>query len=43
MSRVDQNLLMSILLTKDFLSEADRTQINRVFEALQKGVIRVVD
>lgn len=42
-SRSDQQLLMSALLSKSSLSEKDQQQINRVFDALQKGSIRVVD
>ena len=42
-TREDQNLLMSTLLSKSGLDESDRTQITRVFDGLQRGFIKVVD
>ncbi|MBK4729705.1 hypothetical protein JJD41_07460 [Oxynema sp. CENA135] len=42
-SRYDQQLLMSALLSKDAISENERSQINRVFDNLQRGCLRVVD
>lgn len=42
-SRTDQRLLMSAFLSKDSLSEADQLQVNRVLDALQKGLISVVE
>jgi hypothetical protein len=42
-ARADQRLLMSAFLAQDSLSEKDHAQINRVFDALRKGLIRVVD
>ncbi|MFB2838840.1 hypothetical protein [Floridanema evergladense] len=42
-NRRDQHTLMAALLSKDSLSEKDRCQINRVYEAIQKGLIRIVD
>ena len=42
-SRIDQRLLMSSLLSKDSLSEQDQSSINRVFDALQRGLLKVVD
>jgi hypothetical protein len=42
-TRTDQQLLMSTLLTKNVLSGTDELLINRVFDALRKGLIRVVD
>lgn len=43
-SRSDQHLLMSILLSPESVSETDKRQIvNRVFDALHKGLIKVVD
>jgi hypothetical protein len=42
-SQLDQRLLMSMLLSKDSLSAQDHALINRVFDALQRGLIRVVD
>lgn len=43
LSRTDQRLLMSSLMTKDDLTEKDQLQIKRIFEAVQRGSIRVVD
>ena len=42
-SRSDQRLLMSALLSQNSLSDIDESQIKRIFDALQKGMIRVVD
>jgi hypothetical protein len=42
-TRQDQQLLMSELLSKEDLNEQDRLQISRVFDALQRGLIKVVD
>jgi hypothetical protein len=42
-TRMDQRLLMSAFLAQDSLSEKDHVEINRVFDALRKGLIRVVD
>lgn len=42
-TKADQNLLMSSLLSKKSLSDNDEKQINRVFDALQRGLLRVVD
>ncbi|MBW4678617.1 MAG: hypothetical protein KME19_00695 [Microcoleus vaginatus WJT46-NPBG5] len=42
-SRIDQRLLMSSLLSKDSLSEQEQSSINRVFDALQRGLLKVVD
>jgi len=42
-TRRDQQLLMSTLLSKEGLNEEDRLQISRVFDALQRGLLKVVD
>jgi hypothetical protein len=42
-SRYDQQLLMSTLLSKDGFNEEERLQISRVFDALQRGLLKVVD
>lgn len=42
-TRSDQRRLMSMLLSKDSLSHDEQSYIDRVFESLQRGVIRVVD
>ncbi|MBD6615039.1 hypothetical protein FNW02_04020 [Komarekiella sp. 'clone 1'] len=42
-TRQDQQLLMSTLLSKEDLNEEERLQISRVFDALQKGLLKVVD
>ncbi|ABA21277.1 conserved hypothetical protein [Trichormus variabilis ATCC 29413] len=42
-SRRDQQLLMSTLLSKEGLSEGEQQQISRVFTALQNGLLKVVD
>jgi len=42
-SRQDQQLLMSVLLSKEDLNELEKLQINKVFKAVQGGLIKVVD
>lgn len=42
-SRSDQKTLMSVLLSKDSLNYQEQDYINRVFDSLHRGVIRVVD
>jgi len=42
-SRADQQHFMRVLLSKDALSLADQRQIDRVFEGLRQGRLRVVD
>ncbi|MBP0030517.1 hypothetical protein PN466_03420 [Roseofilum reptotaenium CS-1145] len=42
-SRADQEGFMRLLLSKDALSFADQRQIDRVFEGLRQGRLRVVD
>ncbi|WP_339381927.1 hypothetical protein [Calothrix sp. FACHB-1219] len=42
-TRQDQRLLMSTLLSKEDLNEQEKSQISRVFNALQSGLIKVVD
>ena len=42
-TRADQQLFMNALLTKHALSREDRANIDRVFEGLRWGLLRVVD
>lgn len=42
-TRLDQRLLMSTLLSKEALSHEDYIQINRVLDGVQKGLLKVVD
>jgi hypothetical protein len=42
-SRTDQRLLMSTFLSQESLSEAEHLLINRVFDALKQGLLKVVD
>lgn len=42
-NRTDQHTLMAALLSKDSLSEKDQFQINQVYEAIQKGLIKIID
>ncbi len=42
-SRIDQKLLMSALLSKDSLDDTERNLVNQVFDALKRGFLRVVD
>lgn len=42
-SRIEQQRLMSILLSHDILSTDDNNLINQVFDAVRQGLVRVVD
>ncbi len=42
-TRADQQLFMNALLTKHALSREDRANIDRVFDGLRRGLLRVVD
>jgi hypothetical protein len=42
-NRSDQSHFMALLLAKKSLTKAEETQVNRVFDGLRKGLIRVVD
>ncbi|WP_413175672.1 hypothetical protein [Anabaena azotica] len=42
-TRQDQQIMMSSLLTEEGLSEHHLRQINKVFDALKRGLIKVVD
>lgn len=43
MTRADQHQLMATLLSKNTLSPEEQAQVNRVYEGLRRGWIRVVD
>nr|OEJ75360.1 hypothetical protein BH720_10105 [Desertifilum tharense IPPAS B-1220] len=43
MTAEEQRFLMSTLLAKESLSPADCTLINKVYEGLKKGLVRVID
>lgn len=42
-SRADQSTFMSSLLSKNALSDDELEQINKVFDGLRTGLIRVVE
>ncbi|NES97076.1 MAG: hypothetical protein F6K32_17940 [Desertifilum sp. SIO1I2] len=42
-TRADQQVFMSALLSKNSLNLSEQQQIDRVFEGLRQGRIRVVD
>lgn len=42
-TRQDQNIMMSNLMKQEGLSEQNILQINQVFDALKRGIIKVVD
>ncbi|AFY82975.1 hypothetical protein [Oscillatoria acuminata] len=42
-TRLDQQLLMSGLLSPEAIKEADWYKINQVFDLIHQGLIRVVD
>lgn len=43
LSRADQQQLMASLWSQRLISQDDQQQIQRVFEALHAGLLRVVD
>ena len=42
-TRSDQKLFMATLLSQDCLSAEEQRQIDRVFDGLRQGLLRVVD
>ncbi|MCT7954572.1 hypothetical protein NG799_21210 [Laspinema sp. D1] len=42
-TRADQKIFMMTLLSKDSLTPKEQMLIDRVFEALRQGLLRVVD
>jgi hypothetical protein len=42
-TRADQRRFMSTALSKVRLSSADQIQVDRVFDALRRGLLKVVD
>lgn len=42
-TRADQERFMQALLGKQALNEAEERQVNRIFDALQSGRLKVVD
>ncbi|MBD2667141.1 hypothetical protein [Richelia sinica] len=42
-TRQDQQIMMTSFLSEEGLSEYDRMEINKVFDALKSGFIKVVD
>ncbi len=42
-NRVDQKIFMSALLSKGNLSLEDQTMIEKIYQGLQSGLIKVVD
>jgi hypothetical protein len=42
-SRQDQDVFMSVLLAKRNLTEWERSQVNRIYDALRTGRLRVVE
>jgi hypothetical protein len=42
-TRHDQQVMMTSFLSEEGLSEYDRMEINKVFDALKSGFIKVVD
>jgi transcriptional regulator CtsR len=43
LSRADQKVLMSFLLSKDLITGEENNLINSVFDAIRQGKIRVCD
>ncbi len=41
-TRIDQNMLMSELLSKECISQKDKYHIDRLFDELNSGLLKVV-
>ena len=41
-TRIDQNMLMSELLAQECISQKDKFHIDRLFDALNSGLLKVV-
>ena len=42
-SRIHQKLLMSVKLSNNLISDAEKQLLDRVFDGLQRGFLKVVD
>ncbi|HEY9817326.1 MAG TPA: hypothetical protein V6D20_16215 [Candidatus Obscuribacterales bacterium] len=42
-TRADQELLMALMLSKSALSDMDKNHVNRIFDGLSSGLVRVID
>ncbi|AUT01285.1 hypothetical protein CLI64_13210 [Nostoc sp. CENA543] len=42
-TRSDQQVLMSTLLSKEDLNEKELQQINQIFDRIKRGLLKVVD
>jgi hypothetical protein len=42
-SRADQKILMAAFSSKDFLTRDDEILIDRIFDGLRSGLLRIVD
>ena len=42
-SRIHQKLLMSVQLSNNLISDAEKQLLDRVFEGLERGFLKVVD
>ncbi|TVQ19095.1 MAG: hypothetical protein EA367_12770 [Leptolyngbya sp. DLM2.Bin15] len=42
-TRADQEQLMALMLSKSALSDIDKSHVNRIFDGLSSGLVRVID
>ncbi len=42
-TKLDRMLLMKAMLAQDSFNDSEQSQINRVFEGLQSGLIQLID
>ncbi|WP_204152601.1 hypothetical protein [Leptolyngbya sp. CCY15150] len=42
-TRADQEQLMALMLSKSALSDIDKNHVNRIFDGLSSGLVRVID
>lgn len=42
-SRIEQQRLMSALLSKELISMEEKTLVDKLFNAIQKGIVKILD
>lgn len=43
MTRADQDLIMSALMTKAVISDEEKSLVNKINDAVQRGLLRIID
>ncbi len=42
-SRTDQQMFLQAMLSKQFLTSREQEQVDRIFDGLRSGLVRVID